>query len=44
MRPTYVAEVTIVDDGTVENVGVLLDDFVSLVGDHTRRSTILGVD
>lgn len=39
-----VVEVTIVDDGRVEESRVLLDDFVRLLGDHRCFFTVLGVD
>ena len=41
---TNVAEITIVNDGRVDLVGVGHDDLVSVLGDHSRRSTVLGVD
>lgn len=39
-----VLEISVVNNGTVEHVLVLHDGLVSLLGDHGRRSTILGVD
>lgn len=45
-RPTHVVvlEITVVDDGAIEQVLVLHDSLVSLLRDHRCRTSILGVD
>lgn len=41
---TYVAEVTVVDDGAVQPGSVGDNDLVSLVRNHARGTPVLGVD
>jgi hypothetical protein len=44
VQETYVAEITVVDDGTVQPGSVGDNDLVSLVRNHARGTPVLGVD